>query len=118
MGRRTKDTTRKFEEALGQLPVDNYLLRLYVTGSTPRSALAIKNIRTICEEKLKGRYELEVIDIYQNPQQVKPEQIVVAPTLVKKLPLPVRKIVGDLSNTERVLVGLDIVPHGPPAGHS
>ncbi len=89
---------------------EHYVLRLFVTGSTPRSARAIQNIRALCEEKLHGRYDLEVIDIYQHPEQVKPEQIVVTPTLVKKLPLPFRKIIGDLSDKERVLVGLDIVP--------
>ena len=117
MGRQPKDITKEFEDALGQPPAGNYLLRLFITGSTPRSALAIKNIRAICEERLKGRYKLEVIDIYQNPEKVKPEQILVAPTLIKKLPLPVRKIIGDLSNTERVLVGLDILPD-PTSGNS
>lgn len=116
MVRRPKNTTEEFEDALGRPAAGNYLLRLYVTGSTPKSALAIRNIRAICEEKLKGRYELEVIDIYQNPGELKPDQIVVAPTLVKKLPLPVRKIIGDLSNTERVLAGLDIIPPQSPAG--
>jgi circadian clock protein KaiB len=103
--------TKAFEAALGAQPTaEHYLLRLFVTGSTPRSVRAIQNIRAICEEKLQGRYELEVIDIYQHPEDVKREQIVVAPTLVKKLPLPFRKIIGDLSDRERVLVGLDIVP--------
>jgi circadian clock protein KaiB len=106
--------TRAFEEALAAQPAaEHYVLRLFVTGSTPRSARAIQNIRAICEEKLHGHYDLEVIDIYQHPEQAKPEQIVVAPTLVKKLPLPVRRLIGDLADEERVLVGLDIVPHGP-----
>jgi circadian clock protein KaiB len=104
------DSTKAFEHALGERSAEHYLLRLYVTGSTPKSALAIRNIRAICEEKLKNRYKLEVIDIYQHPGNVKTEQIVVAPTLVKTLPLPVRRIIGDLSNQQRVLVGLDIVP--------
>ena len=86
-----------------------YRLRLFVTGTTPRSARAIRNIRAICEENLPGRYTLEVIDIYQHPAAVKAEQIVVTPTLVKQLPLPTRKLIGDLSDTERVLAGLDIV---------
>jgi circadian clock protein KaiB len=112
MGRhRITNSARAFEEVLSKPSADQYLLRLYVTGSTLKSARAIQNIQAICEEKLQGRYSLEVIDIYQHPEQVKPEQIVVAPTLVKKLPLPVRKIIGDLSNTERVLVGLDIKPN-------
>src|SRR4051794_37359142 len=87
-----------------------YRLRLFVSGSTPRSARAIQNIRELCEEKLHGRYDLEVIDIYQHPEHVKPEQIIVTPTLVKKLPLPFRKIIGDLSDKERVLIALDLVP--------
>src|ERR1700691_1979677 len=89
----------------------HYSLRLFVTGTTPRSARAIQNIRAICEENLQGRYDLEVIDIYQHPEQIKPEQIVVIPTLVKELPLPLRKMIGDLSNKEQVLIGLDIVHH-------
>jgi circadian clock protein KaiB len=105
------DQTEAFERALAAQPVaEHYRLRLFVTGTTPRSARAIQNIRSICEEKLQGRYDLEVIDIYQHPEQAKPEQIVVAPTLVKKLPLPVRRLIGDLSDQERVLAGLDIVP--------
>ena len=100
-----------FEKALAAQPAaERYVLRLFVTGTTPRSARAIQNIRAICEEKLQGRYDLEVIDIYQHPELAKPEQVVVTPTLVKKLPEPVRKLIGDLSNYERVLAGLDIVP--------
>ena len=102
-----------FERALRTQPAaEQYLLRLYVTGTTPRSARAIHNIRAICEEKLQGRYELEVIDIYQHPEQAK--QVVVTPTLVKSLPLPVRKLIGDLSDAERVLVGLDVLPRSAP----
>ena len=113
---RITDSTKAFEDALlDGRGAGHYLLRLYVTGSTPRSARAIQNIRAICEKKLQGRYQLEVIDIYQHPEQVKPEQIVVAPTLIKKLPLPVRRIIGDLSDTERVLVGLDIFSQPAPA---
>lgn len=81
-----------------------------MTGTTPRSARAIRNIRTICEDYLPGRYDLEVIDIYQHPDHVRAEQIIVTPTLVKQMPLPVRKLIGDLSDTARVLAGLDIVP--------
>jgi circadian clock protein KaiB len=84
-------------------------LRLFVTGTTPRSARAIRNIQVICEEHLQGRYHLEVIDIYQHPERVKADQIVVTPTLIKHLPLPIRKLIGDLSDTARVLAGLDIV---------
>lgn len=87
---------------------DKYILRLYVTGSTIRSALAITNLKKICEEYLEGRYELEVIDLYLHPSLAKGEQIIAAPTLIKKLPLPFRRIIGDMSNKEKVLLGLDI----------
>lgn len=85
-----------------------YVLRLYVAGSTSKSARAVANIKEICESSLKNRYDLEVIDIYQQPVLLKGEQIVAAPTLVKKLPLPLRKFIGDMSDTERILVGLDL----------
>ena len=101
----------EFEEALANRNrPQNYLLRLFITGTTPRSARAIQNIRAICEQELEGRYKLEVIDLYQHPEQAKPEQIVVSPTLLKILPLPVRRLVGDLSNLQGVLAGLDLVP--------
>jgi circadian clock protein KaiB len=112
--RKPADEAAEFEKALAAQPeAEHYLLRLFVTGTTPRSARAIENIRAICERKLHGRYDLEVIDIYQHPEQARPEQVIVTPTLVKKLPLPVRKLIGDLSDEERVLVGLDIVPREP-----
>ncbi|MGA2142330.1 MAG: circadian clock KaiB family protein [Brevinematales bacterium] len=85
-----------------------YKLRLYVTGTTLQSIRAITNIKKICEEYLKGRYDLEVIDLYQKPHLAKGEQIIAIPTLIKELPLPLRRIIGDLSRTENVLVGLDI----------
>lgn len=110
--RRKKPTsdTEAFEAALAKHPeAERYLLRLFVTGTTPRSATAIRNIRAICEERLHGRYDLEVIDVYQHPELMRPEQIVVTPTLIKKLPAPIRKVIGDLSDQERVLVGLDLV---------
>jgi circadian clock protein KaiB len=91
-----------------------YVLRLYVTGMTPRSARAVENLRTVCEEYLEGRYDLEVIDIYQQPALTKGEQIIAAPTLVKKLPLPMRRIIGDMSNRDGLLLGLDLVPSPPP----
>ena len=94
-----------------QRPADErYVLRLYVTGLTPKSARAVENVRTICEEHLHGRYELEVIDIYQQPTLARGEQIIAAPTLIKRLPLPLRRIIGDMSSTERVLLGLDLRP--------
>jgi circadian clock protein KaiB len=103
-----QDSTAAFERLLAGPQDQAYVLRLYVAGMTPNSLRAIANLKTICEEHLKGRYELDVIDLYQRPQLAKGEQIVAAPTLIKKVPLPLRKIIGDLSDTERVLVGLDI----------
>lgn len=85
-----------------------YVLRLYVTGATTRSRRAIVNLDGICREYLKGQYDLEVIDVYQKPTLAKDEQIVAAPTLIKKLPLPMRRIIGDLSDREAVLLGLDL----------
>jgi circadian clock protein KaiB len=87
---------------------ERYVLRLYVTGTTPNSVRAIANIKKICEEHLKGRYELVVTDLYQQPELAKEEQIIAAPTLIRKLPLPLQRIIGDLSETERVLVRLDL----------
>jgi circadian clock protein KaiB len=84
------------------------VLRLYVTGMTPRSARAIASIRTLCEQHLRGHYSLQVVDIYQHPQLTREEQIIAAPTLIKRLPLPLRRMVGDLSDRERVLLGLDL----------
>ena len=98
-----------FQRAADTPPVERYVLRLYVTGMTARSASAVSNLRAICDEYLDGRYDLEVIDIYQQPVLTKGEQIVAAPTLVKELPLPMRRIIGDMSNRERVLLGLDLV---------
>ena len=90
---------------------DNYRLRLYVAGQTPKSVKAFANLKKICEEHLKDRYTIEVIDLIKNPQLAKGDQIIAIPTLVRRLPPPIRKIIGDLSNTERVLVGLNIVPN-------
>ena len=90
---------------------ERYILKLYVTGMTSRSAHAIENLQTFCEKHLAGRYELQVIDVYQQPELTRSEQIVAIPTLIKKLPLPLRRLIGDMSDEERVLVGLDILPH-------
>jgi len=86
-----------------------YVLRLYITGMTPRAGRAIQNVRTICDEHLQGRYDLEVIDVYQQPALAKGEQIIAAPTLIKEHPLPSRRIIGDMSNRDRLLAGLDLV---------
>ena len=90
---------------------DKWILRLYVAGQTPKSLTAIQNLNRICEERLKNKYTIEVIDLLKNPQLGREHQILAIPTLVRKLPVPVRKIIGDLSDTERVLIGLDIKPH-------
>lgn len=108
MKKQRGSSTEDFERLLAEPDRVKYLLRLYVTGMTPRSTEAIARIKAICEESLAGRYELEVIDIYQQPMLAKGEQIVATPTLIKKLPLPLRRLVGDLSNKQRVLLGLDI----------
>jgi circadian clock protein KaiB len=96
-------------------PAKLWELRLYVAGQTPRSLTAFANLKRICEEHLKGRYRIRVIDLVENPQLSKGDQILAIPTLVRKLPVPVRKIIGDLSDTERVLVGLDLRPPLFPA---
>lgn len=89
---------------------DFWELRLYVAGQTPKSMAAFANLKRICEEYLKGKYEIHVIDLLKNPQLARGDQILAIPTVVRNLPEPVRKIIGDLSNTERVLVGLDLRP--------
>ena len=94
--------------ARSQRTQKNYELRLYVAGQTPKSLAAFTNLKTICEEHLAGQYHIEVIDLLKKPQLASGDQILAIPTLVRKLPEPIKKIIGDLSNTERVLVGLDI----------
>jgi circadian clock protein KaiB len=91
-------------------PDETWQLRLYVAGSSPKSLTAFTNLKRICEEELAGRYSIELVDLLENPQLAAGDQILAVPTLVRKLPPPMRKIIGDLSNTERVLVGLDIRP--------
>lgn len=105
-----RHATEAFEEALNEkaLKRAKYILRLYVTGSSGKSLRAVYNLKKLCEEYLPDEYDLEVIDIYKDPVAAREEQIVAAPTLVKKLPRPIRKFVGDMSNTQRILVGLDI----------
>lgn len=94
---------------------DFYDLRLYIAGQTTRSLAALANIQKICDEHLEGRYRIEVIDLLERPQLARGDQILALPTLVRKLPAPIRKLVGDLSNTERALVGLDLRPRSPGA---
>lgn len=105
---KTKPAQPKAETAPREAASSRYILKLYVAGQTPKSVNAITNIKKICEENLHGRYELDVIDLYQQPQLAQGEQIIAVPTLIKKLPPPLRRIIGDMSDTERVLVGLDL----------
>lgn len=97
------------EQRNGDKPArERYHLRLFVTGQTPRSVKSVENLRRLCEKYLKGRYELEVVDIYQQPAMASENQIIAAPTLIKRLPLPLRRLVGDFSNQDRVMLGLDL----------
>ncbi len=102
------DSRTAFEKAANES--GKYILRLYVTGVTPRSQHAIANVKRVCEEHLKGRYELEIIDIYQQPALARGEQIVATPALIKKLPSPLRRFIGDMADTEKILFGLDLIP--------
>jgi circadian clock protein KaiB len=113
---RLRSATDVFEDALkaGSTRHTKYVLRLYVTGSSIRSLRAITNLRKLCEEHLPDDYELEVIDIYKNPQVARDEQIIAAPTLIKRLPPPLRRFVGDLSNTQKLLIGLDLYQRQEP----
>jgi len=110
----SKKQSRQKANGLSEQPDNedaaNWNLRLYVAGQTPRSMTAFKNLNDICEQYLKGKYHIEVVDLMENPTLARGDQILAIPTLVRKLPQPIRKIIGDLSNTERVLVGLDIQP--------
>jgi circadian clock protein KaiB len=106
--KKTGNTTSTFEEKAFQPQKSKYGLRLYITGTTSASLRAVANIKNICEEHLKGRYELEVVDLYQQPVLAKGEQIIAAPTLIKRFPLPLRRIIGDMSDTDKVLVGMDL----------
>jgi circadian clock protein KaiB len=101
---------KELEDSLEEREKGHYVLRLYVAGLNRISLRAIENLQKICEENLQGRYELEVIDIYQQPVLAQSEQIIAAPTLIKQLPLPLRRFIGDLSQTEKILVGLDLKP--------
>jgi circadian clock protein KaiB len=108
--KRTRRATNGNSPVAEDSDADRWNLRLYVAGQTPRSLSAFKNLKEICEEYLKGKYHIEVIDLMENPTLARGDQILAIPTLVRKLPQPIRKIIGDLSDAERVLVGLDIQP--------
>jgi circadian clock protein KaiB len=99
-----------FERAIERAKVQKYVLRLYISGLTPKSISAISQVRELCEKHLKDRCQLEVIDVYQQPVLAKGEQILAVPTLVKHLPRPLRKFIGSMANTERILLGLDFRP--------
>ncbi len=96
--------------------MNKVLLKLYVTGQTPKSERAIVNMRRICEGELEGQYELVIIDVLERPQLAEDEKILATPTLTKELPLPLRRIIGDLSDSDKVLLGLDIQPYTAPSG--
>jgi circadian clock protein KaiB len=105
------DSAAEFEKAVKTAgKTEKYVLRLYVAGINVRSSAAIRTVTSLCEEHLKDRYELEIIDIYKQPTLAKGEQIIAAPTLIKKLPAPLRRIIGDMADKDRVLVGLDLRP--------
>jgi circadian clock protein KaiB len=93
--------------------LSRYLLKLYVTGSNPRAELAVANLRRICEQELAGQYALEIIDVLENPQLAEDEKILATPTLIKQLPPPLRRVIGDLSDTDKVLLGLEVRPQAP-----
>lgn len=113
----TKKTSSSIDlnKASRQRQKSKYVLRLYVAGITKRSSSAIRSITAICDEYLKGRYSLEIIDIYKNPTLAKGEQIIAAPTLIRVLPAPLRKLIGDMVDREKVLVGLDLRPSAEPS---
>jgi circadian clock protein KaiB len=101
-------TLKEFEALVASLAQPSYLFRLYVSGTSSRSAIAIANVRAICDQYLQGHYELDVVDIYQQPAATKAAQVVAVPTLIKELPFPPQRFVGDMSNTERIVVGLNL----------
>ena len=106
--KRAQTVTEALEAASRDAKEQHYTLRLYVAGLTPRSQEALRTVTTICEERLAGRYDLEVIDIYQQPVLAKGDQIIAVPTLIKKLPIPLRKMIGNMADMDKVLVGLDL----------
>ena len=113
-GRKSKkiagDVTEQYEHALKNKNHERYVLRLYIAGNNLRSQIAVENVKKICEENLKGRYDLEIVDIYQDRSKNPVDLVLAAPTLIKKLPLPLRRVIGDMTVKEKVLVGLDLVP--------
>lgn len=113
-----KNLVQQYEKAAAESKKQTFVLKLYVSGMTINSMRAIENIKRFCLEHLEGRYELEVIDVYQKPDLIRKEQILAAPTLVKELPPPLRRFIGDLSEEERILIGLNLVPKDGAAGEA
>lgn len=105
-----RETLAEFEAAVEQSQSEIFVLRLYVSGVSPKSVRAITNVKKMCESHLAGRYDLEIIDVYQKPTLAAGEQIIAVPTLIKKLPLPLRRLIGDMSKVEHILLGMDLVP--------
>jgi circadian clock protein KaiB len=103
-------SAQEFERAVAESPDARFVLRLYVSGMTPRSRQAVENIHKLCEEQLAGRYDLEIIDIYQQPHLARDAQVIAAPTLVKQLPSPLKKVIGDMGDPGRIMVVFGIVP--------
>ena len=106
----TGNAAKRHEQAAGEMQTGTYVFQLYVSGMTPKSLRAIENIKALCEEYLDGRYALQVIDVYQNPDQTRDAGIVAAPTLIKKLPPPLRRFIGDLADKKHILVKLNLIP--------
>ena len=107
----TDDTQTVPPESLVRDDREQWRLRLYVAGRTPKCVAAMENLKRFCEERMAGRYEIEVVDLLENPRLARDHQIIAIPTLVRRLPEPLRKIIGDLSDTQRMLVGLELRPH-------
>jgi circadian clock protein KaiB len=104
---------KSFSEAADELENPRYVLRLFVTGMTPRSTRAIHAVRTLCEQRLKDRFELEIVDVYQQPQKIQDEQVLATPTLIKYEPAPLRRIIGDMTDTNRLCFGLGLAYEDP-----
>jgi len=108
--KKPSDQYRAFEKAAKLTEKQQYVLTLYVAGISPRSQQAIRSVKEICEQHLKDRYQLEIVDIYQHPEALKDAQIIAAPTLIKTLPLPLRRLIGDMTSRDKLILGLDLRP--------
>ena len=109
------DSATPFPARMNDPSADTYLLKLYVTGTSPRTRQAIENLQRICEQELRGRYKLDIIDVLEQPQAAEDDRILATPTLIKQLPLPLRRVIGDLSDKEKVLFGLEVSPLDDPS---